>query len=379
MLDRINDELEALQAKVNLILRLCGLLPEVMSGESKNESEKQQVTIVQPQAWKEVQETNHIEESFEKGTLKKPQNKESEKAEANREDNIQLFQDKEEKTEEEELPEKPQVALISTTATMTPLECIDSLFDEFTYKHVQLPISDGVEGEESNMASFMPTTFKVKGKEAKCVSKVDENFETKGKSPKRFIKSVPKRRVDEENAKKKEVTTKVHSEWVEDKEEKMGSRETITKEAKLQEARRRLQNFSAQRFRGSPPLLVIKVILQNIPFPFENDSSGDYFGLLQTLTGSMDTDPPMKRFRIKAENLVGLWKYEEGIDAQCNTCKNHSVNLDTDCQVEKQSDTNVSQLAVAEGKYNHIYHCKNQLDKTTPIIDHVLFLTLQNM
>eukprot|EP01018_Ginkgo_biloba_P033585 Gb_12889 [translate_table: standard] len=42
----------------------------------------------------------------------------------------------------------------------------------------------------------------------------DENFETKGKRPKRFIKSVPKRRVDEENVGKKEVTTKVHSESV---------------------------------------------------------------------------------------------------------------------------------------------------------------------
>eukprot|EP01018_Ginkgo_biloba_P018289 Gb_22420 [translate_table: standard] len=114
------------------------------------------------------------------------------------------------------------------------------------------------------MASFTPLAFKIKGKEAQYLVKInkklgqfmeqdkpslvfpvtsaivlasksyypnkeakkeiidreseeeagDENFETKGKSPKRFIKSVPKRRVDEENAGKKEVTTKVHSESV---------------------------------------------------------------------------------------------------------------------------------------------------------------------
>eukprot|EP01018_Ginkgo_biloba_P004855 Gb_05343 [translate_table: standard] len=331
----------------------------------------------------------------------------------------------------------------------------------------------------------------------------DENFETKGKNPKRFIKSVPKRRVNEENAEKKEVTTKAHSEWVEgefsittnslflgslakgqignekmdqeatigtskflpctnketmdkvddygdevkeepiikvynicadeastlalkeidsnfvaeisntfanancpkldyymnkeklekelnffqeirhaqvtDKEEKMGSRETITEEAKLQEARRSLEDFGIQRLKGSPPLLVIKGILQSIPFPSQNDPSKDYTGLLQILAGSMDTDAPMKSFRIKDENPVGLWKYEESLDAQCGTCENHSVNLYTDCQVEKQSDADVSQLAFAEGKYNHIYHCKNQLGKTTLVIDHVLFLTLQNI
>eukprot|EP01018_Ginkgo_biloba_P003795 Gb_36770 [translate_table: standard] len=46
-------------------------------------------------------------------------------------------------------PEKPQVASISTATTITPLKCIDFLFDELTYKPVQLPINNEVEREES--------------------------------------------------------------------------------------------------------------------------------------------------------------------------------------------------------------------------------------
>eukprot|EP01018_Ginkgo_biloba_P000552 Gb_17482 [translate_table: standard] len=45
--------------------------------------------------------------------------------------------------------EKPQAASISASTTITPLKCIDFLFDELTYKSVQLPINNEVEREES--------------------------------------------------------------------------------------------------------------------------------------------------------------------------------------------------------------------------------------